>query len=389
MCGSFGLGEVGFERCHAGWRDGIRPRLRRIGGRAAAGARPAAIGRVVRRCRGSRRVAGACRCRAGCRKPLRCGGDGSSGTRTRRGGGADGRGAGHGRFRAPGASGSRTHDGSTSAREGRALRQRPWAGGRGRAGRNTLSSPRPSPARPAPGSRQRRHEGGARRNPRSAPAGCGMARPRAIARPRRQCASCLVGCDLARPWPGLLRCGTGGGPHRSRRVLKQATIRIDHGAAPLVQPEPGTLVTAEPEPGLELQGGDTIRVPGRDVNGHEPDLQGQGAAVHDRACGHRGLLPAGRTFPARPAPFQFPAPVMAAGGAHEAVGPASGGERPGTGGFIGKARLEGGAGHRAVIFPAARHIGTLYKHDAGVNQKLNISSNRTQRDTCLSVTLRT
>ena len=45
-------------------------------------------------------------------------------------------------------------------------------------------------------------------------------------------------------------------------------------------------------------------------------------AVHDRACGHRGLLPAGRTFPARPAPLQFPAPVMAAGGADEAVGPA-------------------------------------------------------------------
>ncbi len=105
----FGLGGVGFERCQAGWRDGIRPRLRQIGGRAAAGARPAAIGRVVRRCRGSRRVPGACRCRAGCRKPLRCGGDGSSGTRTRRGSGADGRGAGHGRFRAPGALQVREH----------------------------------------------------------------------------------------------------------------------------------------------------------------------------------------------------------------------------------------------------------------------------------------
>ena len=71
--GAFGLEEVGFECCQAGWRVGIRPRLRRIGGRAVAGARPAGIRRVVRRCRGSRRVAGACRCRAGCRKPLRCG----------------------------------------------------------------------------------------------------------------------------------------------------------------------------------------------------------------------------------------------------------------------------------------------------------------------------
>ena len=85
--GAFGLGEVGFECCQAGWRAGIRPRLKRIEGRAVAGARPAGISRVVRRCRGSRRVGGACRCRAGCRKPLRCGGGGSSGTRTRRGSG--------------------------------------------------------------------------------------------------------------------------------------------------------------------------------------------------------------------------------------------------------------------------------------------------------------
>ena len=103
-------------------------------------------------------------------------------------------------------------------------------------------------------------------------------------------------------------------------------------------------------------------------------------AVHDRACGHRGLLPAGRTFPARPATLQFPAPVMAAGGADEAVGPAPGGEMPGTGGFIGKARLEGGAGHGAVIVPAAGHHETLHEHPADAHQKLNISSNRAQRD---------
>ena len=103
-------------------------------------------------------------------------------------------------------------------------------------------------------------------------------------------------------------------------------------------------------------------------------------AVHDRACGHRGLLPAGRTFPARPAPLQFPAPVMAAGGADEAVGPAPGGEMPGTGGFIGKARLEGGAGHGAVIVPAAGHDRTLHEHPADAHQKLNISSNRAQGD---------
>ena len=59
---------------------------------------------------------------------------------------------------------------------------------------------------------------------------------------------------------------------------------------------------------------------------------------------------------------------------------APGGEMPGTGGFIGKARLEGGAGHGAVIFPAAGHDGTLHEHAADAHQKLNISSNRAQRD---------
>ena len=71
---------------------------------------------------------------------------------------------------------------------------------------------------------------------------------------------------------------------------------------------------------------------------------------------------------------------MAAGGADEAVGPAPGGEMPGTGGFIGKARLEGGAGHGAVIVPAAGHDGTLHEQAADAHQKLNISSNRAQSD---------
>ena len=104
------------------------------------------------------------------------------------------------------------------------------------------------------------------------------------------------------------------------------------------------------------------------------------AAVHDRACGHRSLLPAGRTFPARPATLQFPAPVMAAGGADEAVEPALGCEMRSAGGFIGKARLEGGAGHRAIVLPAAGHDRTLSEHFADGNRKPNMSSNRVQRD---------
>ena len=48
--------------------------------------------------------------------------------------------------------------------------------------------------------------------------------------------------------------------------------------------------------------------------------------------------------------------------------------------FIGKARLEGGAGHRAVVFPAAGHDRTLGEHPADGNRKPNMSSNRVQRD---------
>ena len=128
-----------------------------------------------------------------------------------------------------------------------------------------------------------------------------MARPRAIARPRRQCASCLAGCDLARLRSGLLRCGTVGWPHRSRPG-PQAGCDPDrpwHGAACVAGARHSCNCRARAGPGL--QGGDTVRVAGHDVNGHEPGLQGQVAAVHDRACGDRSLLPAGRTFPARPA----------------------------------------------------------------------------------------
>ena len=156
------------------------------------------------------------------------------------------------------------------------------------------------------------------------------------------------------------------------QVLKQAAIGGDHGTAQLVQQEPGTLVAAEPELGLELQGGDAVRVAGHDVDRHEPCLQRQVAAMHDRACAHRGLLAAGCAFPARSATLQFPASVMAAGGADEAVGPAHGGEMAGTGGLVGKARLEGGAGHRSVLFPAAGHDKTIREHKTPVNAKHHI-----------------
>ena len=151
--------------------------------------------------------------------------------------------------------------------------------------------------------------------------------------------------DLARLWPGLLRCGTGGssGP--------QAGCDPDrpwHGAACAAGARHSCNCRARAGPGV------AGRIPFEwlhDVNGHEPGLQGQGlrcmivpavTEVSFPQAAHSQL--ARRRFSSQP--------LSAAGGADEAVGPAPGGEMPGTGGFIGKARLEGGAGHRAVIFPA-------------------------------------
>ena len=204
-----------------------------------------------------------------------------------------------------------------------------------------------------------------------------------LGRPRDRAGNAYLALRAAAlPACGRVFCGTEreGGLIDLDQVLEQAAIGVNHGPAQLVQQEPGTLAAAEPELGLELQGGDAVRVAGHDVNGHEPDLQGQVAAVHDRACGQRSLLPAGRTFPARPATLPSPAPVIAAGGADEAVGPALGREMPGAGGFIGKARLEGGAGHGAVMFPAAGHNGTIQEHPADGNRKLNILCDRNQRE---------
>ena len=53
-----------------------------------------------------------------------------------------------------------------------------------------------------------------------------------------------------------------------------------------------------------------------------------------------------------------------------------------------KAARDIGRGHGAVIFPAAGHHETLHEHAADAHQKLNISSNRAQRDTCLSMKVR-
>ena len=217
--------------------------------------------------------------------------------------------------------------------------------------------------------------------PRSAPAGCDVARPRAIARPRRQCASCLAGCDLARLWSGLLRCGTVGWPHRSRPG-PQAGCDPDRpwrGAACAAGARHSCNCRARAGPGVA---GRRYRSSGWS-RCERPSTRSSGASgcgcmivpavteVSFPQAAHSQL--ARRRFSSQP--LSWPQ-----AGADEAVGPALGCEMPRAGGFIGKARLEGGAGHRAVVLPAAGHDGTLGEHSADGNRKPNMSSNRVQRD---------
>ena len=150
-------------------------------------------------------------------------------------------------------------------------------------------------------------------------------------------------------------------------ILQKAAIGRHHGAAKPLQQEPCGLVAAEAELGLQLQGGNAVGVARHDMGGHEPGLQREMAAVHDRAGGHRGLPPAGRTFPRGAVPLQFPALHAAAARTDEALRPAPLRQMPRAGVLVGEPPLEGGARHRAVVLPTARHAGTLREHTAPVN----------------------
>ena len=230
----------------------------------------------------------------------------------------------------------RERGGYTPAPDGQASHRRSWARGHGRSAIAPAIGDHPRARRRGPGDegmKAARGEIPDRRQPDAARLALGRQFDRASdAHLALRAAALPTGGRL------LLRAQRQRGLIDFDQVLKQAAIGGDHGTAQLVQQEPGTLVAAEPELSLELQGGDAVRVAGHDVGGHEPCLQGQVAAMHDCACAHRGFLAAGCTFPARPATLQFPAPAMAAGGADEAVGPTHGGEMAGTGGLV--ARLQ-------------------------------------------------
>ena len=234
MCGSFWTWGSWFQCCQAGWRAGIRPRLKRIEGRAVAGARPAGISRVV--CRGSRRVGGACRCRAGCRKWRR-----RFKRNTNSVSGAEWLAAsGHGRFRAPSefrflrtpmAKISRQHEMGGRCTDDLGL---VVVVGQAAITASISIGNHPRARRRGPGNEGTKFC--ARRNPRSAPSGCGVARPRGDSSTAP--AMRILPCGL-RPCPpvagSFADAEREGGLIDLDQVLKQAAIRIDHGTAQLVQ----------------------------------------------------------------------------------------------------------------------------------------------------------
>src|SRR5210317_713790 len=142
-------------------------------------------------------------------------------------------------------------------------------------------------------------------------------------------------------------------------VLEKASLGIDHGSAELRQEQPGALVAAQAQLGLQLQGGDPVGVAGHDMDRREPGFQRQMATMHELACGHGRLPPAGCALPGERLGLQQPSFRAATARADKAVRPPAMCQIVGAGCIIRKSRLELGAGERAVMFPAAWHARTL------------------------------
>ena len=281
-----------------------------------------------------------------------------------------------------------------SARDGRAL-QGPTMGSVVVVGQAAITAPAMSVITRAPGAEvpAGRRRPRARRNPRSA-AGCGVAwRPRSGDQLDRAGNAHLafVGCVLARLWPRIsLRCGTGGWPHRSpHQVLKRLRSGSTMARRSLCSGRSQALrVTAEPElVAWSCRRGDTVRVAGHDVNGHEPGLQGQVAAVHAClrcmivTCGHRGLLPAGsahsqlavRRLLQRPSPRHGRRRDRRSRRASAWRRAMPGNRRPHR---EQPARRRRGTCRRSCLSSGWLRRRNITEHPADAHQKLNISSNR-------------
>jgi len=143
------------------------------------------------------------------------------------------------------------------------------------------------------------------------------------------------------------------------QIDQRGAIGVDHGAAQLMQQQPGSLVAAQPELGLKLQGRDPVRMAAEEMDCGEPQGQRQLAAVHRCSGRHRGLPAAPGAFPGEPLGGQLPALCPAAGRADKALRPALLEQVASAGRIIGKSLRQLGTRHRTVMFPAARHANII------------------------------
>ena len=121
---------------------------------------------------------------------------------------------------------------------------------------------------------------------------------------------------------------------------QRAAARCHHAAAQLGGHQPRRFVRAHGELALQLQRRDAVGMSGHQIGRPEPGGQRQLGVVHDRAGGHRGLLPAAGAFPGPRLGLQLPGFVPATCGADKAVRPARRKEIGDTGRLIRKAALE-------------------------------------------------
>ena len=104
-------------------------------------------------------------------------------------------------------------------------------------------------------------------------------------------------------------------------AAERAAIRIDHGAADLLQPGPGRAVAAKAQLPLQLQRRDPALAGGHQVDREKPARQAGLGLLEDGAFEDRMLLAAGAAFLDQP-PVMAPRRVMTATGAAKAVRPA-------------------------------------------------------------------
>ena len=123
------------------------------------------------------------------------------------------------------------------------------------------------------------------------------------------------------------------------QALERRSARCHHGKPEVSKKEPGGFVRPETEL-LLLLGGDAIGMAGHQIGSPEPDGEAELRAVHDGACGHRGLFVAAGKFERERLGFKRPGPHAAPSRANEALRPACFDRLVSASALIGKALLE-------------------------------------------------